>query len=179
MAAEQNPFKVENVLSAFFTVHRKFPSRLPATVWIFENDAYDSFVLCDTDLRHPNECLPAANLWKYSCQNRNFNESVKEMETNGKKAAETSQVHFVSVGKKDIRKLLRHLLIIKHLRVEIFRYNNSVFEKEMTSSPSDLSDVKHILFGEDGEAEYSEVLGLGPICALQLTGDIRYKNNKV
>ena len=166
MTAEQNPFKVENVLKAFFVVHRKLADRLPATVWIFENNAHDSFVLCDTDISYPNECLPVANLWKYNCPNRNVNPGD---------AAEKNQVHFVSVGRKDIKKLLRHLLIIKHLRVEIFRYTTTTFEKEMTSSPSDLSDVKQILFGEDGEAEYSEVLGLGPMCSLQLTGDIRYQ----
>ena len=171
MAADKNPFKAENVLKAFFLVHRKFKERLPTTIWIFENNAYDSYVLCDTDVKYPDECIPAANLWKYSCENRN---AIECDEADSKsKSDDLAEVHFVSVKRKDIRKLLKHLLIIKHLRVEIFRFNTSWFEKEMKASPSDLSDVKDILFGEDGEAEYSEILGLGPICSLQLAGDIR------
>ena len=121
MSAEQNPFKVENVLKGFFVVYRNFADRLPATVWIFENNAYDSYVLCDTDINYPNECLPAANLWKYSCPNRNVNVSGEATDGDGTKAAEKSQVQFVGVGKKDIRKLLRHLLIIKHLTSMIIR----------------------------------------------------------
>ena len=136
----------------------------------FENNAYDSFVLCGSDIQYPNECIPAANLWKYSCGNRNT--SIQE-DGSDKSNSENSEIQFVSVRKKDTRKLLRHLLIIKHLRVEIFRYTSSIFEKAMKASPSDLSDVKEILFGEDGEAEYSEILGLGPICSLHLAGDIR------
>ena len=171
MATDKNPFKNESTLKAFFTVHRKMVERLPATIWIFENDAYaDSFVLCSGDIQYPNECIPAANLWKYTCKDRN---ASGEQDTGNKTNAEKTEVHFVSVGKKDTRKLLRHLLIIKHLRIEIFRFNTTLFEKVKTASPSDLSDVKEILFGEDGEAEYSEILGLGPICALQLVGDIR------
>jgi choline kinase len=171
MAADKNPFKSENTLKAFFMVHRKIAERLPATIWIFEHDAYaDSFVLCDSDIQYPNECIPATNLWKYSCTNRNA--SVQEDSSN-KTNSEKNEVQFVSVRKKDTRKLLRHLLIIKHLRIEIFRFNSSLFEKVKKASPSDLTDVKDILFGEDGEAEYSEILGLGPICSLHLAGDIR------
>ena len=43
----------------------------------------------------------------------------------------------------------------------------------MASSPCDLSDVKDILFGEDGEVEYREILRLGPLCSLYLAGDIK------
>ena len=172
MAEDKNPFKADNVLKAFFLVHCKLTERLPTTVWIFENNAYDSFVLCDTDIKYPDECIPAANLWKYSCQNRNVTESDDKADSQSK-SEEKAEVHFVSVRRKDIKKLLKHLLIVKHLRVEIFRFNTSWFEKEMKASPSDLSDVKDSLFGEDGEAEYSEILGLGPICSLQLAGDTR------
>ena len=177
MAADKNPFKSDNSLKAFFMVHRKITERLPATIWIFENDAYaDSFVLCDSDVQYPNECIPAANLWKYSCTNRNAPVQEVKQEVNqgsNKTNSEKNEVHFVSVRKKDARKLLRHLLIIKHLRIEIFRFNSSLFEKVKKASPSDLPDVKEILFGDDGEAEYSEILRLGPICSLHLAGDIR------
>ena len=175
MAAGQHPFKDEKVMKAFFDVYRGYDDRLPATVWIFENNDNGNYVLCDKDMNFPAECLPAANLWKYSCPNPHKKES--DLTGGVDSSAHESQVHFVSVHKKDIRKLLKYLLIVKHLRVEIFQYNKA-FVKLMTSSPSDLSDVKHILFGEDGESEYSEILGIGPICSLHLAGDIRYVINK-
>ena len=168
MTTEKNPFKQENILKAFFLVYGKLKERLPSTIWIFENHAFDNYVLCDTDTKYPNECIPAPNLWKTSCENQNL-----EHDSDNEKFKEKREVNFVSVKKKDIRKLLKFLLVIKHLRVEIFRYTTSLFEKVMKASPSDLSDVNEILFGEDGEAEYSEVLGLGPTGSLQLVGDIK------
>ena len=171
MATERNPFKTEDILKAFFVIYRQFNERLPTTVWIFENNAYDSFVLCEKDTKFASDCIPDASLWKSSCPNRN---AIKLEENDGKLPTEKTDVSFVSVKKKDIRKLLKYLLLIKHLRVEIFQFNAPLFEKFMKASPSDLSDVNEILFGEDGETECSEILGLGPICSLQLIGDIRY-----
>ena len=171
MTNEKNPFKAENILKAFFVIHRKFNERLPTTVWIFENNAFDNFVLCEKDTKYASDSIPDTNLWKCTCPNQN---AARQEQNNVLDQSDNDEVSFVSVKKKDIRKLLKYLLFIKHLRVEIFRFTSSLFEKVMKASPSDLSDVNEILFGEDCESECSEVLGLGPICSLQLVGDIRY-----
>lgn len=170
MTNEKNPFKADNILKAFFVIHRKLSDRLPATVWIFENNSHDNFVLCEKDTKLASDCIPETNLWKTSCANQN---AVKQEQIDEKVQTDTKDVPFTCVKRKDMSKLLKYLLIIKHLRVELFRFNSSLFEKVMKASPSDLSEINDMLFGEDGETECSEILGVGPLCSLQIIGDIR------
>lgn len=162
MAAVNNhhPFKSSGELSAFLQVYKCRQDRLPATTWIFESG--DLYVLCgDDDVRMATECLPAANLRRYT-------HTVND---------EDGSISFVTAhAAKNGRRLLQHILLGKHHRLEVYSLSEGKqYTKSSTASPCDLGDVKEIIFGEDedGGIATGQMMSLGPICAVTVEGDAK------
>jgi len=53
-------------------------------------------------------------------------------------------IKLVRVHSKNLRQLIRHILLVRHFRLEIFKSGsgNLAYEKTAIASPCDLGDVK-------------------------------------
>ena len=157
MSSGGNPFRTNAELEAFFCVRAAgIKDRLPATVWVFENQD-GNFVVHGQDANYPGECLPSANVWKYAAVVPEKHRLPSPAQGNEEGTAD--EVCFASVHKKDTKKFLQHLLMVKHFRVDLFRFDTKVkvFEKSVSGSPCDLGDdIRLMMYGEDSGAEYSQ-----------------------
>jgi len=76
--------------------------------------------------------------------------SSTAMKTMGK----SSPVNFCVVNHANFESLLRHVLLVKHLRVEIFKFcsakglNPASYQLEVRASPGNVGAVEHLLYGE-------------------------------
>jgi len=76
--------------------------------------------------------------------------SVTALKTMGKK----SPVSFCVMNHANFESLLRHVLLVKHFRVEIFKFvapkggNAASYQLEVRASPGNISSIEHILYGE-------------------------------
>lgn len=155
MALDNHPFKTKAELNAFLRLHETLNDRMAATVWIFESG--DFFILCDSDITFSDESVPAANVVKY-CYTRDDDTIIK----------------LVRVHAKNHRQLLKHILLVRHFRLDLFKSGSTglSYERTASASPCDLGDVKDLMFTEE-DAEYAEALRMGPICAIVLEGETK------
>jgi len=76
--------------------------------------------------------------------------SVTALKTMGKK----TPVSFSVMNQANFESLLRHVLLVKHFRVEIFKFvapkggNAATYQLEVRASPGNISSIEHILYGE-------------------------------
>eukprot|EP00092_Neocalanus_flemingeri_P017730 GFUD01019185.1.p1 GENE.GFUD01019185.1~~GFUD01019185.1.p1 ORF type:complete len:916 (+),score=230.63 GFUD01019185.1:47-2794(+) len=76
--------------------------------------------------------------------------SVTALKVMGKK----TPVSFCVMNHANFESLLRHVLLVKHFRVEIFKFvapkggNAASYQLEVRASPGNISSIEHILYGE-------------------------------
>ena len=154
-----HPFKSLQELEAFKKVWSTKKSRLPTTCWLFESQ--ENLVLCSSDIKHAEDSLPPNNLRRF------------EIEENG------VVIKVVAcLASKCTQRLLQHMLLVNHYRVEIFKFKGGIYSVALQGSPCDLSDVKDLMFvpSDDGmnDGGYSEkMLSIGPTCAISIEGDAK------
>ena len=154
-----NPFKNTEELKAFKTIWTGLKGRLPTTSWLFESG--DFIVLCQNDIKHAEDSLPPNNL-------RYF-----EIEGDGQLIKAVT-----CLASKCTQRLLQHILLVSHYRVEIFKFKSGVYSLALQGSPCDLSEVKDLMFvaSDDGlnDGGYSEkMLSIGPTCAIAIEGEAK------
>ena len=154
-----NPFKTTEELKAFKTVWAGLKGRLPTTSWLFESG--DFIVLCQNDIKHAEDSLPPNNLRRF------------EIEEDGQLIKAVT-----CLASKCIQRLLQHILLVSHYRVEIFKFKGGVYSAALQGSPCDLSEVKDLMFvaSDDGlnDGGYSEkMLSIGPTCAIAIDGEAK------
>ena len=73
-------------------------------MWIFENSENGNVVVTDGDVSHTAAVAGiGGNVWKYTAEDPDDKDKVAEV---------------ASVHKKDVKRFLQHLLMVKHFRVE-------------------------------------------------------------
>ena len=152
-----NPFKSGEELEAYKGIWTAQKERLPTTAWIFETGEF--LILGQSDIKHAENSLPPNNLRRY------------EVEDDGNVIKTVS-----CLASKSTQRLLQHILLASHYRVEIYRFKNGHFSVALQGSPCDLSEVKDLMFtvSDDGlnDGGYSEkMLSIGPTCAIAIEGD--------
>eukprot|EP00090_Calanus_glacialis_P000024 TRINITY_DN10022_c0_g1_i1.p1 TRINITY_DN10022_c0_g1~~TRINITY_DN10022_c0_g1_i1.p1 ORF type:complete len:917 (-),score=322.44 TRINITY_DN10022_c0_g1_i1:110-2860(-) len=76
--------------------------------------------------------------------------SVTALKTMGKK----TPVSFCVMNHANFESLLKHILLVKHFRIEIFKFvapkggNAASYHLEVRASPGNISSIEHILYGE-------------------------------
>jgi len=76
--------------------------------------------------------------------------SVTALKTMGKK----TPVSFCVMNRGNFEGLLRHILLVKHFKVEIFKFvaakggNAATYQLEVRASPGNIASIEHILYGE-------------------------------
>ena len=76
--------------------------------------------------------------------------SVTVLKTMGKK----TPVSFCVMNHANFESLLKHILLVKHFRIEIFKFvapkggNAASYHLEVRASPGNISSIEHILYGE-------------------------------
>ena len=157
IAMSGNPFKSGEELQAYKDIWIAQKERLPTTAWIFETGEF--LILGQSDIKHAENSLPPNNLRRY------------EVEDDGNVIKTVS-----CLASKSTQRLLQHILLVSHYRVEIYRFKNGHFSVALQGSPCDLSEVKDLMFSvsDDGlnDGGYSEkMLSIGPTCAIAIEGD--------
>jgi DNA mismatch repair protein MSH2 len=155
-----HPFKSAAELIAFRKLHATLKDRLPTTVWVFEIG--DMYVLCDPDAQHATASLPPTNLRRFDVPSTQGND-----------------IKMISVlAAKYSQRLLQHILLVLHYRVEIYRFKGGNYAVALQGSPCDLSELKDVVFGSESDDSapstngYSQkMLAMGPICSIVLEGD--------
>jgi len=88
-----------------------------------------------------------------------------------KTMGKTSPITYCSINHANFESLLRHILLVKHYRVEVFKFvapragNAARYDLEVRASPGNISSVEHILYGEGEdrrETNFLVAIKLGP-----------------
>jgi len=88
-----------------------------------------------------------------------------------KTMGKSSPLTYCSMNHANFESLLRHVLLVKHYRVEVFKFvapragNAARYDLEVRASPGNISSVEHIVYGEGEErreTNYLVAVKLGP-----------------
>jgi len=89
--------------------------------------------------------------------------SVTALKTMGKK----TPVNFCVMNQANFESLLKHILLVKHFRVEIFKFvaakggNAATYKLEVRASPGNISALEHIIYGDsEGNRDTNFLVGV-------------------